>query len=70
MAQTVPEGTGLLVPVGDPLALSEALSQFMENASLQADLRSAALEARSTLRSWRQAASEFSELSAALMRIP
>ena len=62
MADTVPEGAGLLVAVGDTQALTGALSRFMEDKHLQSDMRSAALMARENLRGWPQAASEFAAL--------
>jgi len=57
--QTVPPGAGLLVPPGSPNALAEALSLFMDDKTVRAQLRKHALAARMTQRSWKQAAAEF-----------
>lgn len=43
---------GLLLPPGDPLALSEALRRWLDDVELRASLRSAALERRRTLKGW------------------
>lgn len=59
ISQTVPMGAGLLVPPGDAEALAEALSLFIDNETTRDKLRGHALDARSTQRSWKQAALEF-----------
>ena len=62
MPQTVPEGAGLLVRTGDPTALANALKSVIADTTQQANLQSAARNARMRIRSWKQAADEFSVL--------
>lgn len=59
MSQTVPEGSGLLIPPGDPMALADALRRFINDAHLRAQLKNSASSARQHLRSWQTAANEF-----------
>ena len=59
ISQTLPTGAGLLVPPGNPEALAEALSLFIDNESTRDGLREHALAARSDQRSWNQAAHQF-----------
>ena len=62
ISQTVPKGTGILVPPGDPTALAEALNSFLTDKELRVQMKKAALTARQHLRSWRTAADEFSQI--------
>ena len=62
MPQTVPQGAGLLVPVGDPKALADALRSMIIDTTQRAKLQNAARKARMNIRSWKQAAAEFSAL--------
>ncbi|MFK7855369.1 MAG: glycosyltransferase family 4 protein [Granulosicoccus sp.] len=56
---TMPEGTGLLVPPGDPQALARALFQIITNKNARSNMRKQALVARSSQRSWSQAGLDF-----------
>lgn len=60
MAQTVPVGTGILVPPGNSLELAQALGRFLNDRQLREKLKQAAVTARQHLRSWQTAADEFS----------
>ena len=62
MPQTVPQGAGLLVPVGDAQALADALRSLIIDTTQRAKLQSAARKARMNIRSWKQAATEMSAL--------
>ena len=61
MATTVPPGAGLLCAPGDSRELAAALRRFMTDADTRSSLQAAARVARSRLRSWQQAATEFNE---------
>lgn len=59
IADTIPDGAGLLVPPGDTAALAAALHKIMTNGALTQELRNNATRAREALRSWAMAAAEF-----------
>lgn len=59
MKDTVPEGSGLLVPPGNVSALSNALESVMTDNVLRQSLARQATIARENLRTWRAAAIEF-----------
>jgi glycosyltransferase involved in cell wall biosynthesis len=56
---TVPRGTGLLVPPDDADALATALRRVIENAEQRAQMAAAAREAAGRLPTWRDAAKAF-----------
>lgn len=60
MAQTVPDGAGILVPSGNVVELSRALQRFLEDPNLRNQLSTQAALARTQLRSWESAAAELS----------
>jgi glycosyltransferase involved in cell wall biosynthesis len=60
MAQTVPDGAGILVPPGNFVELSRALQRFLEDPNLRNQLSTQAALARTQLRSWESAAAELS----------
>ena len=62
MPQTLPDGAGVLVPPGDVQALRNAMLTFMSNAQQRLPLQKAAVLARQHMRSWQQAADEFSDV--------
>jgi hypothetical protein len=53
---------GLLVAPGDPVALAQALASWLDDEVLRRSLRRAALERRSTLRSWAATTAEVSRV--------
>lgn len=61
MKDTVPAGAGLLVPVDDPIALSQAIEKFLTDNDVRRALTNQALIAREQLRSWASAATEFAD---------
>ena len=63
---TVPDGTGILVPPGDDQALATVLDDLLTNASRCRSLASAARRHAATLPDWDQAAAAFATALAAL----
>lgn len=59
IADTVPEGAGLLVPPGNSNELAGALRSIMADEALRNTLQQGAINARQSLRSWTTAAQEF-----------
>jgi glycosyltransferase involved in cell wall biosynthesis len=57
--ETVPAGTGLLVPPGDSRALTAALASLMDDAAKRAALAENARTARASLPTWKGAAKKF-----------
>lgn len=60
MKDTVPAGSAVLVPPNDSQALSEALRSVLSDTALRQKLTQQATHARLQLRSWKQAATHFS----------
>ena len=65
---TVPDGTGILVPPGDDQVLATVLDDLLTNASRCRSLASAARRYAATLPDWDQAAAAFAAALAALER--
>ena len=63
---TVPEGTGILVPPGDDVALAAVIDDLLTDASRRRNLASAARRYAATLPDWDQAAAAFASAVAAL----
>ena len=63
---TVPDGTGILVPPGDDQALATALDGLLTDALRRRSLASAARRYAATLPDWDQAAAAFAEAVAAI----
>lgn len=61
MRDTVPDGSGLLVPPNNVSALSEALESVLTDSVLRQSLARQATIAREKLRTWRAAAIEFAD---------
>lgn len=59
---TVPPGTGLLVPPGDPRSFAAALRRLLEDRACRDRLRSTALRAGAALPGWHQTAAAASEV--------
>lgn len=59
LAETLPPGTGRLVPPGDAAAFAAALAELLQDAAARTALRDAARAARKALGDWRQAARAF-----------
>ena len=59
---TLPPGTGMLVPPGDVHELSRVLKGLIEQPATRASFAAAARKAAKTLPSWRQAAEQFAEV--------
>ena len=68
--ETVPPAAGVLVPPGDPQALSAALRHVMTKPELYAKLRKGARAARKTLPTWDDAARAFAAAIADLAPAP
>lgn len=62
IADTVPAEAGILTPPGDSLELAHALQRFIESDEVRTSLKAGASDARSTLRSWADAADEFNSV--------
>ncbi len=56
VAETVPAGAGILVPVDDAAALAGSLAQVLSDAPLRADMAAQARKAGQTLPSWQDTA--------------
>jgi glycosyltransferase involved in cell wall biosynthesis len=59
--ETVPDGAGLLVAAGDPVALAEALHRAIADTALRSRLSQAALAAAQQLPTWPESAAIFAE---------
>ena len=70
IAQTVPAGAALLVPLGDVAALSDALEQAIARPDLREKLAVAAREAAAGLPDWDDAAARFESLLRSLAPAP
>jgi len=71
VADTVPEDCGLLAPVGDAAALSDALDRVMTDAPFRRRLAAGAARAGRRLPSWDAAAAEFdAALESAFRALP
>ncbi|KXS37315.1 MAG: group 1 glycosyl transferase [Halomonadaceae bacterium T82-2] len=67
LAHTLPEGAGLQVPPGDPAALAEALTRWLDDAALRDTLLDGAREAGQALPDWNTTGRAF---AAALIDTP
>ena len=57
--ETVPEGAGLMVPPGDPVALADAIRKLLTDRDCYQRLARGAAEARKSLQSWDESAEQF-----------
>ena len=62
VADTVPEGAGLLVQAEEPMAFGAALARLLNSPSLREEMSSAALVASANLISWKESAQLVSEM--------
>ena len=62
IADTVPATAALLTTPGDSAELATAIQRFIEDDTLRSSMKYGANEARQTLRTWEQAAAEFSNI--------
>lgn len=68
VAETLPDGAGLLVPPGDVDALADALRRLLTDSGLRARLAAGARAARSRLPTWDQQARRFADVLEAVGR--